>query len=85
LPVITQLGYSPVWFGVWFILVGTSGLITPPFGISLFVLKGVVPKHDIVTIALGVLPFLIPIFFVAALLVVFPQLALWLPNLLYGG
>ena len=54
LPVITQLGYSPVWFGVWFILVGTSGLITPPFGISLFVLKSVVPKHDIVTIALGV-------------------------------
>jgi len=84
LPVITSLGYSTVWFGVWFVLVGESGLITPPFGLNLFVLKGIVPKYDIMEIGLGALPFMIPIVIVAVLLVVFPDIALWFPELLYG-
>jgi len=84
LPVITGLGYSPVWFGVFFVMVGESGLITPPFGLNLFVLKSVVPKQDIMTIALGALPFLIPVLIVAVLVVIFPELALWLPRVFYG-
>jgi len=84
LPVITSLGYSPLWFGVWFVMVGESGLITPPFGLNLFVLKGIVPKYDVLEIGLGALPFMIPIAIVAILLVVFPELATWFPNLLYG-
>ena len=84
LPVVVKLGYNPIWFGVFFVLVGESGLITPPFGLSLFVLKNIVPKQDIMNIALGALPFLIPLFVVSALVVVFPQLALWLPGVLYS-
>ncbi len=84
LPVITSLGYSPLWFGVWFVMVGESGLITPPFGLNLFVLKSIVPKYDILEIGMGALPFMIPIAIVAILLVVFPELATWFPNLLYG-
>lgn len=84
LPVVTKLGYSPVWFGVFFVIVGESGLITPPFGLNLFVLKNIVPEQDIMNIALGALPFMIPILIMAVLVVAFPQLALWLPGVLYS-
>lgn len=83
LPVVTSLGFSSVWFGVWYIMVGEAGVITPPFGLNLFALHTVVPKHDVMTIALGALPFLVPMLLMAALLVAFPQLALWLPEILY--
>lgn len=84
LPVISSLGFSPLWFGVWFVMIGETGLITPPFGMNLFVLQSVVPKHDVLTIARGALPFVIPMLIMATLLVVFPQLALWLPGVLYS-
>ncbi|MFC1956222.1 TRAP transporter large permease [Chloroflexota bacterium] len=84
LPVITGLGLTRIWFGVWYVMLAGAALITPPFGLNLFVLKSVVPKHDVMTIALGALPFLIPMLIVVALLTVFPELALWLPNLLYS-
>lgn len=83
LPVVTGLGYSSIWFGVWYVMIGEAGLITPPFGLNLFVLQSVVPKHDVMTIALGAAPFVIPLVTMAALLIVFPDLALWLPRLLY--
>ena len=83
LPVIRELGFTNVWFGAWFTIWGIAGVITPPFGLCLFVLHSVVPKHDIITIALGAWPFVIPMIIMGILLVIFPQLALWLPNLLY--
>ncbi len=83
LPVVTGLGFSSLWFGVWYVMVGEIGLITPPFGLNLFVLHSVVPKYDVLTIALGALPFIIPMLVMAVILVVFPQLALWLPSILY--
>ena len=83
LPVVTGLGFSPIWFGVWFVMVGEIGLITPPFGLNLFILQGAVPKHDVMTIALGALPFIIPMIIVGALLAIFPDIALWLPGILY--
>jgi len=83
LPVVTGLGYSRIWFGVWYVMIGEAGLITPPFGLNLFVLQSAVPKHDVMTIALGAAPFIIPLLIMAALLIVFPDLALWLPGILY--
>jgi TRAP-type C4-dicarboxylate transport system permease large subunit len=83
LPIVTGLGYTYVWFGVWFVFIGIAGILTPPFGLNLFVVKSIIPKHDIMEIALAAAPFLIPILMVAGLLIVFPKLAMWLPTLLY--
>ena len=84
LPVVQGLGYPVIWFGIWYVMVGEVGLITPPFGMNLFVLHGVVPKYDVIEIALGALPFVIPFLIVGALLVVFPEIATWLPHLIYA-
>ncbi len=82
-PVISDLGFSLLWFGVTYVLLAEVGLVTPPFGLNLFVLHGVVPKYGILTVARGALPFLIPTLFMVLLLTVFPELALWLPSVLY--
>ena len=82
-PLIMALGFNPIWFGVVFVVLAEMGLVTPPFGLNLFVLHGVVPKYGVLTIALGALPFLIPTLAAIALLVFFPQLALWLPGVLF--
>jgi C4-dicarboxylate transporter DctM subunit len=83
-PVIVNLGFNMTWFGVLFVLLAEMGLITPPFALNLFVLKAAVQKHDIMTIARGTLPFYIPLLLAIILLIAFPQIALWLPNFLFG-
>jgi TRAP-type C4-dicarboxylate transport system permease large subunit len=65
-------------------LLAEIGFVTPPFGLGLFVLKGVVPKYEITYIFAGTIPFLIPVCILLILLVLFPELVLWLPNLLYS-
>ncbi len=82
-PLIWDLGFDSIWFGVVYVVLAEIGLVTPPFGLNLFVLHSVVPKHDVITIALGALPFLIPMLLVIVLLTAFPQLVLWLPGVLY--
>ncbi len=82
-PLIASLGFDPIWFGVVYVVLVEIGLVTPPFGLNLFTLHSVVPHHDIITIALGALPFLIPTLLVVVLLTAFPQLVLWLPSVLY--
>jgi len=82
-PIIHELGFDPIWFGVVYVVVAEVGLVTPPFGLNLFTLNTVVPQYSILTIALGALPFLIPMLATVAILTAFPQLALWLPSVLY--
>ncbi|MEH0023148.1 MAG: TRAP transporter large permease subunit [Desulfobacter sp.] len=82
MPVITGLDINPVWWGIVYVMAGEQSTITPPFGLSLFVLKGVVPWHTMGTIVKGSLPFLIPIYINVLLLFLFPQIALWLPGIL---
>ena len=82
-PLIFGLGFSPVWFGIVFVVLAEIGLVTPPFGLNLFVLQGAVPKHDVMTIALGALPFLIPLLLMIVILTVFPELVLWLPGIMF--
>ncbi len=82
-PIIQSLGFHFVWFGVVYVVLAEIGLVTPPFGLNLFVLKGVVPKYEITTIFWGALPFLIPTVILIVLLVAFPQLVLWFPSVLY--
>ncbi len=83
LPVIDQLGIDPVQFGVIMILNLMIGLLTPPFGTVLFVLSGVadVPVEKV---AKDTAIFLIPLLIVLGLIVLFPQLTLFMPNLIFG-
>lgn len=83
-PIIKDLGFDFIWFGVVYVVLAEIGLVTPPYGLNLFVLKGVVPKYEITTIFWGTLPFLGPTIILIVLLVLFPELILWLPNLLYA-
>ena len=84
-PLISALGYDLVWWGVINLVVLETGLITPPFGIHLFVLKGIaggdVPLGQVYR---GVMPFVAADLLKLALLVIFPSLALWLPALMRG-
>lgn len=83
-PLIKNLGFDFIWFGVTYVVLAEIGLVTPPFGLNLFVLKGVVPKYEITYIFAGTIPFLIPAAILVILLAIFPELVLWLPTVLYS-
>ena len=83
-PMVIGLGYDPVWFGILVVLVVEIGLITPPVGMNLFVIRAQQPDISIATLYRGVLPFLSAGAILIALLLAFPRLALWLPQVLYG-
>jgi tripartite ATP-independent transporter DctM subunit len=81
LPVLSAANVDLVWFGVLATINSELGYCTPPFGFNLFVLKGVAPPEvSIQDIILGVLPFLTMTFLLLILVLLFPQLALWLPS-----
>jgi tripartite ATP-independent transporter DctM subunit len=79
-PVIKQLGFDPIWFGVIVVMTVELGLIHPPVGMNIFVIKSVVEDVRISTIFYGVLPFIITDLVRLVLLIAFPVLALWLPS-----
>ncbi len=83
MPVITALGFNPIWFGVIYVITAEIALITPPFGLHLFVIHGIFPRYSIWTIVLGSLPFMVPMLLLIVILIVFPDLVLWLPGILY--
>ena len=82
-PVIADAGIDPVWFGIFAVIVVEFGLISPPVGMNLFVIKGVMNKTPLQTIWFGTLPFLITDVIRLALLIAFPALCLYLPSLMY--
>jgi tripartite ATP-independent transporter DctM subunit len=84
LPLVLGLGYDPVWFGVLVVVVVEVGLITPPVGMNLFVIRAQQSDIGIGTLYRGVLPFLSAGATMIVLLLIFPDLALWLPRLLFG-
>jgi tripartite ATP-independent transporter DctM subunit len=79
-PVIKELGFDPIWFGVIIVMVAELGLIHPPVGMNIFVIKSVVEDVKISTIFYGVLPFIVTDILRLVLLIAFPMLALWLPS-----
>jgi tripartite ATP-independent transporter DctM subunit len=83
-PVVTALGFDPVWFAIVCLVNIELGLITPPFGLDLFVIKGVCPP-DITMgdIYRGVLPFVLINILALAIVMAFPPLATWLPSLMH--
>ena len=84
LPIMQNLGYEPVWFGVvWGVLIACAD-ITPPVGFALFTTKTVFPEYEFGTIIRGVLPFLAAELSLLVILTVFPGITLWLPGIIYG-
>jgi C4-dicarboxylate transporter DctM subunit len=79
-PIIQALGYDPVWFGIIIVMVVELGLITPPIGMNVFVIKGIARDVPLATIFRGVTPFIVTQIALIVILVAFPQIALWLPS-----
>ncbi|MGQ9648189.1 MAG: TRAP transporter large permease [Thermodesulfobacteriota bacterium] len=83
-PIILNLGFDPIWFGVIVTINMETGCITPPFGINLYVVKGIAPDIPMGRIIMGSMPFLIILVLGIVLLSLFPELALWLPGRMFG-
>jgi C4-dicarboxylate transporter, DctM subunit len=81
-PVMSRLGYDLIWFGVLVTICVETGLITPPFGINLFILDGVLGGGHIEEVARGAIPYLIVLIALIVLVALMPGLALWLPALM---
>ena len=79
-PVILAAGFDPIWFGVVVTINMEAGLITPPVGLNLYIIKGIAPDIPLTDVLRGSIPFIIMMFITIALLYFFPQLALWLPS-----
>jgi len=87
-PLILQLGYDPIWFGIIIVMVTEMGVITPPVGINVYVVYGVAMGMKDVAISLesifkGILPFMLAILIGIVIIAIFPQLVLFLPNFMY--
>jgi tripartite ATP-independent transporter DctM subunit len=81
-PLVVSLGFDPVWFGIVIVLVVMIGLISPPVGMNMFVVRNMLPELSTATVFKGVMPFVYTLVVVLALLVAFPQIALFLPQTL---
>jgi tripartite ATP-independent transporter DctM subunit len=84
LPIITALGFDPVWFGVILTINMEIGLITPPVGLNLYVVNGIAPDVRLQTILMGALPYMLCMVVAIVILCIFPGIATWLPNALMG-
>lgn len=82
-PVVFALGYDPVWFGILLMLLIETALITPPVGLNLYVIQGVRGSGKIDDVILGALPFVVALIVMMALLVIVPEIVLYLPGLFY--
>jgi C4-dicarboxylate transporter, DctM subunit len=80
LPIMTTLGFNPIWFGVIIVIQMEMGLITPPVGVNVFVISGISKGVRMESIFRGIIPFLVAMLVSVVLLYVFPQIALFLPN-----
>ncbi len=84
LPIVTQAGFDPYWFAVVFTINMEIGLITPPVGLNLYVINGIVPDVPLSTVLKGALPYMLCMVLAIILLFIFPQIATWLPDMWMG-
>jgi C4-dicarboxylate transporter, DctM subunit len=84
-PIVQSLGYDAVWFGIVLTILLETALITPPVGVNLYVVQGIRKGGSINDVILGTAPFVMSMFLVIALLMLFPDIALFLPRLVMGG
>ena len=81
-PIVQKLGFDPIWFGVIIVLTGEMGVITPPVGVNVFVIKGIAPDIPLQVIFKGIFPFLGALILMTIIMMFFPQIATFLPNLI---
>lgn len=81
-PVVEALQFDPIWFGVLMVIVLEIGLITPPVGLNVFVLKGAAPDVPLTSIFRGIMPFMIAAFVAIVIITIFPGIALFVPSLM---
>ena len=79
LPIVVELGYDPIWFGVFVVLLAEIGLVSPPLGLNVFVVARAT-QRDSAEVFKGTLPFIAAILVVVVVFILFPEIALWLPN-----
>jgi len=79
---VLTMGFDPIWFGVIIVLVTEMGVITPPVGINVYVIKGIAEDIPLETIFKGIFPFLLALIIAVALLIAFPNIATFLPGLI---
>lgn len=84
-PLIVALGFNPIWYGVLYTITCQIAYMTPPFGYNLFLMRAMAPKEiTLIDIYRSIIPFVLVMTVGLILVIVFPQLALWLPNYVYG-
>jgi len=82
-PIISNLGYDPIWFGVLVCMMCELANITPPMGMNLYIIKGVAgPETPIQEVVMGAMPFTVVLMVCVAIIFIFPQIALTLPQLM---
>jgi tripartite ATP-independent transporter DctM subunit len=81
-PVIVRLGFDPVWFGIFLVIAVELGCLSPPVGVNLYVLQGLTGQ-SLGRLAIATIPFCLLLLLSCVLITIFPQIALWLPHLLY--
>ncbi|NDG38515.1 MAG: TRAP transporter large permease [Betaproteobacteria bacterium] len=84
-PLVTAFGFDPVWFGIIMVVWLEIGFITPPVGLNLFVIQGMMPESTAGDVIRGTTPFVLLMILLVALLFVFPEIALWLPRQMMTG
>lgn len=80
LPIVVELGYDPIWFGIFVVLLAETGMVTPPMGINVFVVSRAVQVNPI-TVFRGAFPYVLLMIFIAALALLWPDLVMWVPNM----
>ena len=85
-PLVRKLGFDPIWFGVLYTVTCQIAYMTPPFGYNLFLMKAMAPPEvTLADIYRSIVPFVLVMILGLIILMVFPQIALWLPNLYFGS
>ena len=79
-PLVTGMGFDPIWFGIVVVMVVEIGLVTPPMGLIVWVTAGIAKDVPMEKIWIGVLPFMVPMFVVVGIMMLFPQIVMFLPS-----
>lgn len=84
LPIMTQLGFHPIWFGIYMVLVMEMGAISPPVGLNCFIISGIAKDVPLARIYKGILPFMLTLVIAIVIITIFPDIVLILPHVFYG-